>query len=218
MSKKMILLLGNSGEGKTSALRNLDLESTVYIDTDRKGIKSFKDMDKFNQWIKLDYVDHLIPGLEAIENDDSVKTVVVDTLSIALDMFVAQKIDGAADSRTMWGEYKVWFNKIMNQAKLSKKDYVFISHTKTIYDEQEMESRTFAYAQGSIASRIESHFAVVAYAHKYLDENQMPAYGLLVNPTKEKLHLSVKSPMSMFDEPLILDNDVNILFKAIEEY
>ena len=217
-NKKLLLIVGSTGKGKSSSIRNMPMDRTAYIDFDRKAIKAFKGMEKLNQWIKVDYVDHLEPGLKALEEDDSIDFIVIDTMSFALDMFVSQKIEGSVDSRAMWGEYKQWFNRIMHIAKTSKKSYVFIMHDKSAYNEEAMEVKTQAYAQGSIFGAVESHFAVVAYAHKYLDENNMPKYGFLVGPTKDTLHLSAKSPMMMFDEPLIKDNDVMLLFEAIDNY
>ena len=217
-NKKLILVIGDSGSGKTSSLRNMPLEKTVYIDVDRKSIKSFKGMDKLRDWVKLDYIDHLIPGLKALEADPECEYIVIDTLSFALDMFVAQKIDTAADTRAAWGQYKQWYKELIHIAKTSKKSYIFLTHAKDIYDEKAMTTKTAAYAQGSIFGIIEADFAVVAYTHKYVDEHGMPKYGFLVNPTKETLSLSAKSPMEMFDEPLIEDNDIMTIFEAIENY
>ena len=115
-------------------------------------------------------------------------------------------------------KYKLWFNEIMHRAKTSTKSYVFIMHDKSSYNEEAMETKTMAYAQGSIFGTVESHFAVVAYAHKYLNEEGMPAFGFLVGPTKDTLALSAKSPMQMFEDPLIPDNDIMTIFKAIDEY
>ena len=217
MSKKMILIVGKTSTGKTSSLRNLPLEKTVYIDTDRKGIKSFRDMDKFKEWVKLDYVDHLIPGLEALEVDDECEYVVLDTLSLAFDMFYTQKISGAVDSRAQWSAYKDWFNKLIQFIKTSKKHYIILSHEKTTYNEEMMETSTMAYAQGSVYSRIEENFAVVAYTQKFKKDDEIK-YGFQVNPTKEHMNTSAKSPMGMFTEPLVEDNDVMILFEAIDNY
>ena len=217
-NKKLLLIVGESGSGKTSSLRNMPLEKTVYIDTDRKSIKSFKGMDKLRDWVKLDYIDHMIPGLNSLEDDDECEYIVIDTMSFALDMFVAQKIDTAADTRAAWGQYKQWFNDVMHIAKSSKKSYIFLTHSKTAYNEQAMTQSTFAYAQGSIYGNIEAHFAVVAYAHKYVDKDGMPKHGFLVNPTRETLSLSAKSSMGMFEKPLVEDNDVMLLFEAIDNY
>ena len=217
-NKKLLLIVGSTGKGKSSSIRNMPMEKTAYIDFDRKAIKAFRGMEKLNQWIKVDYVDHLEPGLRALEEDDSVEYIVIDTMSFALDMFVSQKIEGAADTRAQWSAYKQWFNNIMHIAKTSKKSYIFIMHDKSSYNEESMEVKTQAYAQGSIFGSVESHFAIVAYAHKYLDENNMPKYGFIVGPTKETLALSAKSPMGMFTEPLVEDNDVMILFEAIDNY
>jgi len=217
-NKKMILVVGPTGSGKTTSLRNLDKSKTAYIDFDRKAIKAFKDMDKFREWVKIDFVDHLIPGLLGLEADPECDTIVIDTLSFALDMFVAQKIDTAADTRAAWGDYKKWYKELIHLAKASKKSYIFLTHEKSVYNESAMETKTCAYAQGSISGMIEADFAVVAYTHKFVGSDGMPAFGMLVGPTKDTLALSAKSPMSMFDSPLIPDNDVNILIKAADEY
>jgi len=217
-NKKMILIVGKTGTGKTTATKYLDLPKTVYIDFDRKAIKSFKEMDKFREWVKIDFVDHLNPGLIALEGDDDTDTIVIDTLSFALDLYVAQKIDTAADTRTAWGEYKKWYREIINIAKASKKSYIFLSHDKSVYNEELMETSTCAYAQGSIYGKIEADFAVVAYTHKYIGEDGLPAYGFLVNPTKDTLSLSAKSPYEMFEEPLIKENNLMTLLDAADAY
>lgn len=35
---KVICIMGESGSGKTTSMRNLDPDSTYYIDSDRKGL------------------------------------------------------------------------------------------------------------------------------------------------------------------------------------
>ena len=35
---KTILIMGESGSGKTTSMRNLDPETTFYIDADKKGL------------------------------------------------------------------------------------------------------------------------------------------------------------------------------------
>ena len=217
-NKKMLLLVGGTGTGKTTSLRNLNKDRTAYIDFDRKAIKAFKDMDKFREWVKIDFVDHLIPGLTGLEADSDCDTIVIDTLSFALDMFVAQHIDTAADTRAAWGDYKRFYKDMINHVKTSKKSFIFMTHPKTVYNEQEMESKTYAYAQGSIAGKMEGDFAVVIYTRKYLNQDGLPSFGFSVNLTKETLHTSVKTPFGMFGEPTLDDNDIMEVFKAIEEY
>jgi len=217
-NKKMILIVGGTGTGKTTSLRNIDKKKAVYIDFDRKAIKAFRDMDTFREWIKIDYVDHLMPGLAGLEADPDTDTIIIDTLSFALDMFVAQKIDTAEDTRAAWGDYKRWYKELIHLAKSSSKTYIFLTHDKSTYNEAAMETKTVAYAQGSIAGMIEADFALVAYSHKFVNSSGMPAWGFLVGPTKETLALSAKSPMGMFESPLIEDNDVLTLIKAADEY
>ena len=56
---KLILIMGESGSGKTTSMRNLDPTSTFYIDCDKKGLswkgwrKQYKSENK-NYWANSD--------------------------------------------------------------------------------------------------------------------------------------------------------------------
>ena len=85
---KVIGIMGESGSGKTTAMRNLDPETTFYIDCDKKGLswKGWRDqysVEKKNYMV-TDYVQvvqKVLTGISETEEAAHIKTVVIDTLN-----------------------------------------------------------------------------------------------------------------------------------------
>lgn len=83
---KIIGIMGESGSGKTTSMRNLDPKSTFYIDCDKKGL-SWKGWKKqysteLKNYVHTDLQTDVIGILKVInEGRPHIKTVVVDTLN-----------------------------------------------------------------------------------------------------------------------------------------
>ena len=79
---KVICIMGESGSGKTTSMRNLDPESTYYIDSDRKGL-SWKGWKKQYNTEKKNYFcsdepDRVKAKLAGIsEKCPKIKTIVI---------------------------------------------------------------------------------------------------------------------------------------------
>ena len=84
----VIGLMGESGSGKTTAMRTLDPKTTFYVDCDKKGLswKGWKNQyssKNMNYW-KTDFIPVVTRVLERINEEDTfkhIKTVVIDTLN-----------------------------------------------------------------------------------------------------------------------------------------
>lgn len=83
---KVIGIMGESGSGKTTSMRNLDSKTTYYIDCDKKGLswKGWRDQyntDNANYW-STDYASIVKQLLDNInEKAPHIKTVIIDTLN-----------------------------------------------------------------------------------------------------------------------------------------
>ena len=84
----VIGVMGASGEGKTTSLRNLDPKTTFIIDSDKKGLtwKGWKDnysSDNKN-YVKTDLAQTALAYLQRVDTEESfkhIKTFIVDTLN-----------------------------------------------------------------------------------------------------------------------------------------
>ena len=85
---KVICIMGESGSGKTTSMRNLDPAKTFYIDCDKKGLswKGWREQysEKKNNYFKTDLVETVGSILQKVNTQENLKhieVVVIDTLN-----------------------------------------------------------------------------------------------------------------------------------------
>jgi ABC-type arginine transport system ATPase subunit len=82
---QLVFVVGKSGTGKSTSLRNLNPEETVIINTDQKALpfKQFnlKYNEEKNNYIKTSNVHDVISVLKQAHGNPRVKTIIIDTWS-----------------------------------------------------------------------------------------------------------------------------------------
>ena len=86
---KLICVMGESGSGKTTAMRTLDPKTTYYIDCDGKGLAWKGWRSQYNEENKNFAFTRDIPKIEGLivnisQKKVSTKTIVVDTLNTCM--------------------------------------------------------------------------------------------------------------------------------------
>ena len=216
---KVIGIMGESGSGKTTAMRNLPPEETVYIDADKKGLN-------WKGWRKQYNIDNknyavsdsfgLVSGLlRRINEQDQfkhVKYVVIDTLNgmmVAEEMRILAMQSG--DKRSAWSDLASNGWAIINQCLEMREDLtvIILCHSETISDEN-----------GIIRTRIKTNGRKL---EKLVLESKMTTVIWAVRQDgKYKFILSAdgstcKVPLGSFDTDEC-DNDIMIVIKALEDF
>lgn len=224
-NKKVILLNGPTGTGKTFSLKKLILEhgdQVAYIDTDGHHALPFKGKNKVAKYIVPEDPLEVNHGVRAIELDDSIEYVVVDTLSHWLRILEQKHVIESADSRSAWGKvYQSELFKLLDFATHeSKKTWIFMSHTME-GEIENMKTPIKSFVKGATKSvGIESFFQYVIYTD-VIDCEECPKgllYRFQVEKTAETTNLSVKTPEDMFPGPFTEDNDIMKIIDAIDAY
>ena len=216
---KVIGVMGESGSGKTTAMRNLDPKVTFYIDSDKKGLnwkgwRKAYNVDNKNYWSSDSF--SIVSGLlRKINEDDQfkhIKYVVIDTLN---GMMVAEEMRILAmqggDKRSAWTDLASNGWSIINQALEMRNDLtiIMLCHSETISDEN-----------GIVKTRIKTNGRKL---EKLVLESKMTTVIWAVRQDdKYKFILSAdgstcKVPLGAFEEAEC-DNDIMIVIKALEEY
>ncbi len=211
---KVICIMGESGSGKTTSMRNLNPETTYYIDSDRKGL-SWKGWKKqYNSdnknYFCCDEPDKVKARLSALsEKCPKIKTIVVDTIG---SIMVADEMRRSREKGfDKWLDLATCIWDMVDMAYLLRDDLtiVFIAHTQT---ERTEDGYIFTKIKtsGKKLDKIclESKFTTVLIA-KCIE-------GEYVFETKSK-NSTAKTPMGLFDTDTI-PNDITAVIQALENY
>lgn len=211
--------MGESGSGKTTAMRNLPPKETFYIDCDKKGLN-------WKGWRKQYSVDNknyfatdsfstcktLMEKVDKSENFRHIKYLVIDTIN---GMMVAEEMRILAmqggDKRSAWTDLASNGWDIINKALTLREDLtvIILCHSETISDDN-----------GIVKTRIKTNGRKL---EKLVLESKMTTVVWAVRQDgKYKFILSAdgstcKVPLGAFqtDE---CDNDIMIVIKALEDY
>lgn len=216
---KVIGCMGESGSGKTTAMRNLPPKETFYIDCDKKGLnwkgwrkqysvenKNYFATDSFSTCKTL------MEKVDKSENFRHIKYLVIDTIN---GMMVAEEMRILAmqggDKRSAWTDLASNGWDIINKALTLREDLtvIILCHSETISDDN-----------GIVKTRIKTNGRKL---EKLVLESKMTTVVWAVRQDgKYKFILSAdgstcKVPLGAFqtDE---CENDIMIVIKALEDY
>lgn len=211
---KVICIMGESGSGKTTSMRNLDPDTTYYIDADRKGL-SWKGWKKQYNTEKKNYFcsdepDRVKAKLAGIsEKCPKIKTVVIDTIG---SIMVADEMRRSREKGfDKWLDLATCIWDMVDMAYLLREDLtvIFVAHTQT---ERTEDGYIFTKIKtsGKKLDKIclESKFTTVLVA-KCIN-------GEYVFETHAK-NSTAKTPMGLFDTDTI-PNDIKTVIEALEEF
>lgn len=211
--------MGESGAGKTTAMRNLPPGETFYMDCDKKGLnwkgwrKQYNANNK-NYWSSDSFsvISGLLEKINTSKNFQHVKYVVIDTLNglmVAEEMRIMAMQSG--DKRSAWSDLAQNGWNIINQCLTLRDDLtvIILCHSETISDDN-----------GIVKTRIKTNGRKL---EKLVLESKMTTVVWAVRQNgKYKFILSAdgstcKVPLGAFqvDE---CENDIMIVIKALEEY
>lgn len=210
---KVICIAGESGSGKTTAMRNLNPEETYYIDCDKKGL-SWKGWKQQYNAERKNYF--------ASDFPDKIKAVVagIDKTRPEIHYIVIDTINGIMVGDEMRRSKEKGYDKWMDLAQCiwdlvdSAYGYrddltiIFTAHTQT-----ERDDSGFAFTRIKTSGKkldkivLESKFTSVLIA-KVID-------GRYVLETRAR-NSTCKTPMGAFETDII-DNDIVEVIRALEE-
>ena len=219
---QLVFLVGKSGMGKSTSLRNLNPEETVIINTDQKALPFKQFNKKYNEdkrnYRKTSDVAIVLNTLQKVNKLENVKTVVIDTWSrIMTDTVMSQKFR-SEKGFDKWSKMAASQYDLINFINDSMRDDIIVylmAHPETHYDDSGFASERIG-VQGKMLERFvpESFSTIVLYTE------------IIKAPGKPNRHVfrtvssgsdTCKTPLEMFEEDNI-DNDLVDVNTSIREY
>lgn len=210
----VIGIMGESGSGKTTSLRNLDPATTYIVDSDKKGLswKGWRqqyNLDNRNYLKSSDAITIRSLVKNVAEKAPHIKTIIIDTINgIMVDDEMKRSKEKSFDK---WMDLAGCIWELVSEAHMYRDDLaiVFLAHSQTDRDES-----GFAWTRIKTSGKkldkivIESKFTTVLLA-KCVD-------GRYLFETQSK-NSTAKSPMGAFDT-FEIDNDLKNVIEALKEF
>ena len=232
----LILISGITGTGKSASLMSLRNDSGIkYANCEASKKLPFK--HKFKEEVVTDPMT-IFDIFEEAEEDDSIHTIVIDTVTYLMDMVESQYVLTADNTMKAWSDYAQFFKKLLQESVASSsKNVIMLAHTREILNETEGVLEVKVPIKGALANQgVESYFSCVVstkkmllkdlkdYANDYLhitEEDEIVGYKHVFQTriTKKTINERIRSPIGMWEiKETYIDNDIGILLKVLHEY
>lgn len=239
---KSILICGESGHGKSASLLGIkDRDDVLYLNCEAGKPLPFPNKFKKKTITDPEDVINYIEELANLGDENPFNFVVIDTISFMMDMFERQYINGASNTMKMWGEYGLFFPRLMDAtAKVENTFFIMLGHLDSYHDEDEGIMKYSVPVKGALKTKgLEAFFTTVLYVKRMRvkdiekavpegnsllnisDKDRARTYKhvFLTEPDKNTIGGRIRSPLGMWsDDELYIDNDISYVIKRLTEY
>lgn len=203
------LLVSQSGKGKTYSFRNLNPETTGFINTENKPLP-FKNRFKFHaRPLKF-------PGaLQALKDysaNPEIDVIVIDSLSAVMEMLL-EECRANYRGFDIWSNYNQRIGEYIKLIKQAPKEVFVTAHYETLNLEGDQEKRVKVKGK-EWEGVIEKEFTLVLYADAKFKESTADYFFRLAGEG-----LSAKCPPGIFGEGTIkIQNDCQFILDKLRDF
>jgi len=205
-----IALVGMSGKGKTMAFRNMDPETTGYINAEVKPlpfINKFKHYSTPNSWQET------YQKLIEYAKDDTIEVVVLDSFSAYLDGLLKTARD-TKKNFDIWNYYNEEIGKLHYIIKHYPKHLIVTAHYELIEGEVGAIEKRIMVKGREWKGMIEKEYTIVQYADMKVVDGKRKYYITL---NSDGLSSAKTPPMFLNEGEEEIENDYNIFIERIKE-
>jgi hypothetical protein len=205
-----VLLLGQSGKGKTYSFRNMDVNSTGFINVENKPLP-FKNNFKYHK--RTNTFSDVLDSIKEFAQNPEITSIVIDSFSAYMDLVLteARRIKKGFD---VWNMYAEEISKFNSFIKKCDKEVYITAHYEILGIEGNMEKRCKVKGK-EFEGMVEKDYTIVMYADNKFDDKGKPQYhyDLAAEGT------SAKCPPDIFGPDVYkIDNDVKFIDDKIKEF
>ena len=203
-----IALVGSPGRGKTYSFRNMDKETTGFINIESKPLpfkNEFKHYHKTANW--QDTYSKLI---EYAKNKD-IKTVILESFSAYVDSVLKTARD-TKKGFDIWSMYNQEIGNLMSLLKMYPKDIIITAHSELVEADEGIAEKRISVQGKQWKGMVEKEFTIVLFADVKLIDQKRNYFFTLNSDGKT----SAKTPPMFFPDKTVVPNDSNEIIKELK--
>lgn len=233
---QLLLVMGESGTGKSASLRNIRNQDTwLYANCEAGKRLPFK-----NSFAETKVTDpYQVPELmqACIDMPDACTGMIVDTITFLMERYESMYVVGAANTQKMWGSYQQYWKDMM-QDKVAKmtQPVVMLGHTFTAIDDAGEKSVSIPVKGALAKNGLEAYFSTAVAAKKIrikdlkefendllhiTEDDELVGYKHVFQTriTKSTIGERIRAPMGMWTRAeTYVDNDVQQVLDRLNQY
>lgn len=221
----IVMVLGKSGTGKSSSIKNLDPKETVVVNLLGKRLPFKGSTQVYNKENKnlfqLDKYDSIVSLLKSIDSSaPHVRNVVLDDFTYLMRKeYFGRATEGGYNRFT---EIAMHFQLVVSTCETLRQDLnVFIvMHSEEVYSDKVLTG----FKASTIGNMVDNQYnplevvPMVLYCAVRYDGKGNPEYGFYTHRLMQgTTEIPAKTPEGMFKEDFI-PNDLSLVVKAMDEY
>lgn len=212
---RAIAIMGESGSGKTTAMRTLNPDETYYIDCDGKGLSWKGWRNQYNaekkNYLRTDNQTDVLKIMVGInERRPNIKNIVIDTINSIMIADERRRI--AEKSYDKWSDlaWAVYDITMMASRLRDDLNIIVLAHTQTEIDDTTGERFTRILTNGKKLNKIglEKYYTTVLLSKKSAD-------GFVFETQANKS--TAKTPMGAFEQ-MEIPNDMKAVLDVLAEF
>lgn len=205
-----ILLVGSSGKGKTYSFRNMNPNTTGFINIENKPMP-FKNSFKYHS--RPETYSAVLQTIVDYAKNPEITCIVIDSFSAYMDLVLneARKTKKGFD---IWNFYNENIAVFTTYVKKCEKEVFTTAHYEILGIEGNQEKRVKVKGK-EMEGQVERDYTMVFYADNKFDDKGKPEY--YYNLVQE--NTSAKCPPDIFGEGIYkIPNDCSIVLDKILEF
>jgi|TARA_R110001632_G_scaffold60568_1_gene146751 hypothetical protein len=208
--KPNIIVVGKSGSGKSSSLRNLNPETTAVLNTERKQLP-FKGAIKFKN-VPVPDLNTFNAAFKKAVDSTEIETIVIESFTSLVEM-IYREADVRFKGFDVWSFYNKEIDRILNMSKNTDKHIIYLAIDGAYDSEDGVQERFVAVDGNRWKKRVEKEFVVCLFTDNHYSNDETSYRFRTQSQGKD----SAKSPMEMFDS-LYIENDLAQVIEKCNEY
>jgi len=187
-----VLLVGRSGTGKTYSFRDMDPETTGFINVEDKPLP-FK--NKFKYHTRPQSVAQVKEAVKALSAMPDIKVIVIDSFSAFVDLLLSE---ARATKRgfDIWSYYAEEIGKFLSMIKKVEKEVFLTAHYEWLQGEEGVKEKRIKVKGKEWEGLVEKEFTIVLYSDTKVDDKGKPNYFFSLFQENS----SAKCPPAIFGE------------------
>lgn len=238
----VFVIAGRAAQGKTASLEFLDNpEGIACFNAEPKRLT----FDAEFRVINVTDPYELLTQLQYAQDSDTIKTIVIESISYLMEMFETVYVINSEDSRSAWGQYQhYWKTIIHNHLNKMTKNIIFTAHLDEYVDssdEANVKKVSSIPIKGALKKvGVESAFTTIVvakclsldmlkgYENDLLtiteDDRQLGyKYVFQTRKTKDTIHEPIRSPRKQGNNmwninETFIDNNAQYILNRLQQF